>query len=146
MEMLVRVRQIHPMEAIKAATSGAVTGDEEDGWETRCGGPSYAADVIVVDGVPRDIKVLVCHGAITEAIKAGKRIDISTLIPEHSLPGEKVALSGHLPAFHPVVRPEDTALPTTMCCPNRNGGSQSLSATGGSAPVSGAESPTEVSR
>ncbi len=98
LEMLVEYAGFTPMEAIKAATSEAAWVMKMDG---RLGAvaPGCAADVIVVDGDPlRDIKVLAREGAITEVIKAGRRIDITTPIPDRGpRPGEKVAFLATCP-------------------------------------------------
>lgn len=112
LEMLVEYAGFTPMEAIKAATSEAAWVMKMDG-KLGAVAPGYAADVIVVDGDPlRDIKVLARHGAITEVIKAGKRIDISTPIPERTArPGEKVAFLATCPLTRSFAL-EDTALPT----------------------------------
>jgi cytosine/adenosine deaminase-related metal-dependent hydrolase len=71
-----------PMEALVAATrNGAVAMRIDDVGTLEEG---KRADVLVVDGDPlADVTVLQRKEAIVEVLKEGRRIDLTTPIPEH---------------------------------------------------------------
>ena len=83
LEMFVDYMGMSPMEAIVAATrNGAFAMRMEDDLGTLEHGK--VADVLVVDGDPlADVRILQQKDKIVEVVKAGKRIDLTTPIPEH---------------------------------------------------------------
>jgi imidazolonepropionase-like amidohydrolase len=82
LEMFVEYMGMTPMDAIVAATkNGAFAMRTDDVGTLEVG---KLADVLVVDGDPlADVKVLQRKDAFVEVIKGGRRIDITTPIPEH---------------------------------------------------------------
>ncbi len=82
LEMFVQHMGMTPMEAIVAGTRNGAFAMRMEG-EVGTLEAGMVADVIVVDGDPlTDVRVLQRKGAIVEVIKAGKRIDVTTPIPE----------------------------------------------------------------
>ena len=114
LEMLVTYAGFSPMDAIVAATSKAAWAMKMEG-EVGALQPGQIADVIVVDGDPlQDISVLYREGAMKEVIKDGRRIDLSTPLPERSFrSGEKVAFLAACPLTRSFAF-EDTELGRAM--------------------------------
>lgn len=82
LEMFVEYMGISPMDAIVAATGNGAFAMRMEG-EVGTLEPGRIADVLVVDGDPlADVRVLQRKDAFSEVIKAGRRIDITTPIPE----------------------------------------------------------------
>lgn len=85
LEMFVEYMDISPMDAIVAATRNGAFAMRMEG-EVGTLEEGRIADVLVVDGDPlADVTVLQRRDAIAEVIKDGKRIDITTPIPEQRL-------------------------------------------------------------
>ncbi|GAA3237181.1 amidohydrolase family protein [Pseudonocardia petroleophila] len=85
LEMFVDYMDISPMDAIVAATRNGAFAMRMEG-EVGTLEEGRIADVLVVDGDPlADVRVLQRRDAIAEVIKDGKRIDITTPIPEQKL-------------------------------------------------------------
>lgn len=85
LEMFVEYMDFSPMDAIVAATRNGAFAMRMEG-ELGTLEEGRIADVLVVDGDPlADVRILQDKGAIAEVIKGGKRIDITTPIPEQKL-------------------------------------------------------------
>ncbi|MBW0089406.1 amidohydrolase family protein [Pseudonocardia sp. KRD-184] len=85
LEMFVEYMDFSPMDAIVAATRNGAFAMRMEG-ELGTLEEGRIADVLVVDGDPlADVKILQDKAAIAEVIKGGKRIDITTPIPEQKL-------------------------------------------------------------
>ncbi|WP_433802858.1 amidohydrolase family protein [Actinomycetospora sp. CA-084318] len=84
LEMFVEYMGMTPMEAIVAATRNGAFAMRAEG-ELGTLEVGRIADVLVVDGDPlRDVRVLQDKERIVEVIKDGRRIDITTPIPERT--------------------------------------------------------------
>ncbi|GLZ51614.1 amidohydrolase family protein [Actinomycetospora sp. NBRC 106378] len=82
LEMFVEYMGMTPMEAIVAATRNGAFAMRAEG-ELGTLEVGRIADVLVVDGDPlRDVRVLQDRERIVEVIKDGRRVDITTPIPE----------------------------------------------------------------
>jgi imidazolonepropionase-like amidohydrolase len=82
LEMFVEYMGMTPMEAIVAATRNGAFAMRAEG-ELGTLEVGRIADVLVIDGDPlRDVRVLQDRERIVEVIKDGRRIDITTPIPE----------------------------------------------------------------
>ncbi|MBW0115057.1 metal-dependent hydrolase family protein [Pseudonocardia abyssalis] len=85
LEMFVEYMDMSPMDAIVAATRNGAFAMRMEG-ELGTLEEGRIADVLIVDGDPlADVTVLQRKDAIAEVIKGGKRIDITTPIPEQKL-------------------------------------------------------------
>jgi imidazolonepropionase-like amidohydrolase len=83
LEMFVQYMGMTPMEAIVAGTRNGAFAMRMEG-ELGTLEVGKVADVLVVDGDPlADVRVLQRKDAIVEVLKAGRRIDLTTPIPEH---------------------------------------------------------------
>ncbi|MCD2187903.1 metal-dependent hydrolase family protein [Actinomycetospora soli] len=84
LEMFVEYMGMTPMEAIVAATRNGAFAMRAEG-ELGTLEVGRIADVLVIDGDPlRDVRVLQDKERIVEVIKDGRRIDITTPIPERT--------------------------------------------------------------
>jgi imidazolonepropionase-like amidohydrolase len=85
LEMFVEYMGMSPMEAIVAATRNGAFAMRMEG-EVGTLEPGRLADVIVVDGDPlADVRILQERERIVEVIKGGRRIDVTTPIPERRM-------------------------------------------------------------
>ncbi|NWJ72628.1 amidohydrolase family protein [Pseudonocardia sp. ICBG1122] len=85
LEMFVQYMGMSPMEAIVAATRNGAFAMRMEG-ELGTLEQGRLADVLVVDGDPlADIRILQDRERITEVIKNGRRIDLTTPIPERTM-------------------------------------------------------------
>lgn len=85
LEMFVEYMGMSPMDAIVAATRNGAFAMRMEG-ELGTLEPGRVADVLVIDGDPlADVRILQERERIVEVIKQGRRIDITTPIPERTL-------------------------------------------------------------
>jgi len=85
MEMFVQYMGMTPMEAIVAATANGAFAMRMEG-EVGTLEPGRVADVLVVDGDPlADVRILQNRERIVEVIKDGRRVDLTTPIPERRM-------------------------------------------------------------
>ncbi|MFG1949076.1 amidohydrolase family protein [Nonomuraea sp. NPDC048826] len=85
LEMFVQYMGMTPMEAIVAATANGAFALRMEG-EVGTLETGRLADIIVIDGDPlQDITILQDREKIVEVIKGGRRIDITTPIPERRM-------------------------------------------------------------
>ncbi|HEY9390325.1 MAG TPA: amidohydrolase family protein [Mycobacteriales bacterium] len=98
LEMMVEYVGMSPLEAITCATANGAFAMRMEG-QVGTLQPGRVADVLVVDGDPlADIRILQDKSRIAEVISRGRRVDLTTPIPERRVnPGEQVRFLASCP-------------------------------------------------